>query len=55
MAVSGSWAEVCFKSFSKRDEFLSAAIPEPLAARSEVTWVAHWERAQSCEESSVAS
>jgi len=52
-AVSGSQAEVCFGSFSKQDGFLSAAVPEPLAARSAVTWVAHWERAQPREGSSV--
>ena len=34
---------------------VSAAIPEPLAACGEVTWAAHWERAQSHEGSSVAS
>lgn len=51
MAVSGSQAEVCFESFSKWDKFLSG----PLATHSEVTRAAHWERAQSCEGSSVAS
>lgn len=49
-AVSGFQAEACYESFSKWDEFLSAAIPERLATCGEVTCATgHWERAHSLE------